>query len=555
MQIHRFKLLCILLLAPLYLHAAVSAKVDQSTIYQGEKLTLTIETNQTNESRPDLRALQNNYSLLGTKKITLSQHSTGSVVTKTRWEILIRPTSEGELLIPAIKVGPEMSLEIPISVLPAAQNPAPSEGALRPIFLDVELDKDTLYINGQAILKAQIYHLAPLPLDANLTAPESKDALIKPLEEQKKYTTIVRGQRYTVTENSYTVFPREEGDIEISPLFFSATLSGDSVVELNSSPLIIAVLPKAFTNERNLWLPAKSIHIEDNLPTLTQAEVGSTFNRIITMEAEGLPASALPSLSALQNELATIKLLNVVLEEQMTETGIISQRIEELEISPKELGELTLPAIDIPWWNTEVEKGKTASLSARTINVSPASASEIADPMKNKTMDGQAPVTSTSNSKILIWLLTIISMLTTLGCIYSFNRLRVIQKASQQTEAELLQQQDLRKQVASDIAERNTFQALSMACNQNNPEIAQLRLIEWAQSFWKDNELHSLEQVCEYAQNQTFNFLVLDLEQHLYSQNPDLWQGDLLLEAIDKLRNRHQRQLLDMQAGDKILSY
>lgn len=150
-----------------------------------------------------------------------------------------------------------------------------------------------------------------------------------------------------------------------------------------------------------------------------------------------------------------------------------------------------------------------------------------------------------SSSNILIWLLTAISLLTTLGCIYSFNRLRQLQQVAIENEAELILEQNLRTKAASDIAERNTFQALSMACNQNNPEIAQLRLIEWGQTFWNDPDLHSFEQICELANNHTLNFLILDLEQHLYSNNNDIWQGDLLLEAIDKIRNRQQRRQLD----------
>lgn len=553
MQVHLFKLLFLILLTPFYLHASVTAKVDQSTLYQGEKLTLTIETDHNNEHRPDLRVLQKGYTVLGTKKITLSKHSTGSVTTKTRWVLLLRPTKDGEMIIPAIKVGEELSPEISLSVLPAVQNPSPSEGALRPLFLEVTLDKDELYISEQAILRARIYHLAPLPLDSNISPPESNDLLIKPLEEQKEYTTLVRGQRYTVTENSFTLFPRQEGPIEVPPVFFSATLANDSVVELNSAPVLLSVLPKAFSNNRNLWLPVKAIHIEDNLSETVSAEVGANITRIVMMEAEGLPASALPSLSLLKNELAEISLLNVVLEEKMTENGIVSQRIEELAITPIETGEITLPAIDIPWWNTSTDKGQTASLSARTINVLPASKTPATQRVfeQSKSTDN----TQKGSGELLIWLLTAISIIATLGCIYSFNRLRLLQKDSNQFETQLIEQQKMQQQIASEIAERNTFQALSMACNQNNPEITQLRLIEWAQSFWNDSELHALEQVCEYAQNQTFNFLILDLEQHLYGKDTAPWQGDLLLETIEKLRNRQHKKILDIKTGDNMLSY
>ncbi|KXJ51235.1 MAG: hypothetical protein AXW15_11885 [Neptuniibacter sp. Phe_28] len=546
--IHPSKLLCTLLFFLSFsIHAAVTAKLDQSTIYQGEKLTLTLETDQTNQNRPDLRALQKDYVILSTKKVTLSSHSTNAVITRNRWVLSLRPIGDGEKVIPSIKVGTEVSPEVSLSVLPAEQNPHPSEGALRPIYLEVELNKEEVYIGGQAILSARIFHLTTLSQDTNLSQPESIDALIKPLEEQKKYTTVVRGQRYTVTENNYAVFPRQEGMIEISPLFLSTTLANDTVLELNSPPQLLSVLPPTYNNSNTLWLPAKSLHIEDNLSDIHHASAGTAFTRIISMEAEGLPASVLPSLSVLENELAEIKLLNVILEEQMTERGVISQRTEELVITPSEAGEITLPPIDIPWWNTLNDQGQTASLPSRILLTSAPSASDRASPVNNNAHSTPHP--SNQTPELLIWLLTAISIISALGWIYSFNQLRILKNDSKQNETEIAQEQTMRKQAANEIAEKNTFQALSMACNQNNPTIAQLRLIEWAQSFWNDPLLLSLEHICERANNQTFTFLILDLEQYLYSQSAELWQGDLLLDTIEKLRQRQQR-LIAMEEDD-----
>ena len=545
-MLNRFSTLLFIFLFTSPLYAAVTAKVDQSTLYQGEKLTLTLETDQPDVTRPDLRMLQHEYLILGTKKVTVSSHSTNKVVTKTRWVLLLRPIGDGEKIIPSIQIGTESSPELAISILPADQNTAAGEGSLRSIFLKVNVDKDEAYINGQIILRAQVFHLSPLPNDFNLTQPESDDALIKPLEEQKEYSTIIRGQNFTVTENSYTIFPLKEGTIEISSLFFSGSLSNGSLVELNSAPLLISVLPKAITTANKLWLPASSIHIEDNLSEYTESESGKSITRFITMEAEGVPASNLPSLSPLNHKDADIKLLNVVLEEQMTEQGIISQRVEELLITPHNDQGTTIPAIEIPWWNTQTEKLEISKISERTIKTSMLTYAEAQSSKQASVVPQHNSVTSQSNSSnLLIWLLTAISLLTTLGCIYSFNQLRRLQQNAVESETELQHEQDLRDQVASDIAEKNTFQALSMACNQNNPEIAQLRLIEWGQIFWNDAELHSFEHICEYANNHTLNFLILDLEQHLYSSNNEVWQGDLLIEAIDKIRNRRQRTQFD----------
>ncbi|WP_415894770.1 BatD family protein [Neptuniibacter sp. PT34_22] len=512
----------------------------------GQKITLTLETDQQDVTRPNLSQLQKDFNIVGTRKVTVSSHTTGSVTTKTRWVLQLKPRKDGEQVIPSIFVGQQASQELPISVLPANDNPELAEGTGKAIFLESSLDKDELYINGQAILRAKIFHLAPLPLDANLTAPESPDAIIKPLEEQKQYTSVVRGQNYNVTETSYTLFPLQEGEVEISPVFFSTTLSNNTVIELNSEHLLLSVLPPANQNTRKLWLPATSIYIEDNLDEFNQVSQSGKLTRIIKLEAEGLPSSSLPSMASLQNPNATITLLNVVLEERMTEQGVISQRVEELEITPRNAKEIILPPIDLPWWNTAVDKGQTASITQREIEVTPA--------IVPTSSSQSAKEESSGSITVLIWILTGISIAATLAFIYTFNHLRNVKKQSEEEPDHSFFEEE-QKRVAFEITEKNTFQAFSIACNQNNPNVAQLRLVEWAQSFWAAPEIQSLESVCEYANNQTINLLVMDLQQHLYGQEDEYWQGDLILDAISKVRSRQLRQRLDLKEGQQRLDY
>lgn len=527
--------------------AKVSSTLDTDTLYLGQKVTLTLETDQQEVTRPNLSQLQKDFNIVGTRKVTVSSHTTGSVTTKTRWVLQLKPRQDGEQVIPAIAVGQQTSQELPISVLPANDNPELAEGSGKAIFLESSLDKDELYVNGQAILRAKIFHLAPLPLNANLTAPESPNAIIKPLEEQKQYTTVVRDQNYNVTETSYTLFPLQEGEVEISPVFFSTTLSNNTVIELNSDPLLLSVLPPANQNTLKLWLPATSIYIEDNLEALNQVSQTDKLTRIIKLEAEGLPSTSLPSMSSLQNPNATIKLLNVVLEERMTEQGVISQRIEELEITPLDNKEILLPPIDLPWWNTKADQGQTASIAQRKIQVTP----PVIQTNSNLHSDAEG---SSGSITTLVWILTGISIAATLAFIYTFNHLRNIKKQSKE-EPDTSFIEEEQKRVAFEITEKNTFQAFSIACNQNNPNVAQLRLVEWAQSFWATSEIQSLESVCEYANNQTINLLVMDLQQHLYGQEDDYWQGDLILDAISKVRSRHLRQRLDLNEGQQRLDY
>lgn len=543
----QFRLLMLFLLTSLSnsVLADVKVTVDKERLYLGQKLILTLETNQADPPRPNFLVLQENFNVVGTRKVTISSHTTGAVSKKTRWVLQIKPRQSGSVQVPEIQIGDQPSQPIAITVLPANSNPELAEETGRTLFLETSLDKDELLVNAETVLRAKLFHLAPLPLDANLTAPESPDILIKPLEEQKQYTALVRGQNYNVTETSYALFPLQEGVIDIAPLFFTATLPSNTLIELESEPLALAVRAPAFTNNRNIWLPAKSIYLEDNLALQNEVRQQESLRRVIKLEAEGLPASALPSIARLTNPAASIQLLNVVLEERMTEQGIISQRIEELNITPNNEAQIVLSPIDLPWWNIQAERGQTATLAARTINVLPEAVITLKQPEIKQT---------SPQSNLLIWILTAITIAATLGFIYTFHHLR---KVKQRNEADV-EEFDIPFEppiVTEELNESRAFEAFALACEQNNPRTAQQQLINWAQNLWPEEEIKTLETVCECMDNQTINFLVMDLQQYLYELQDDFWRGDLLLDAITKVRAKQLQRKLDLQLGANYLSY
>ena len=528
------------LVLPSCLHAAISAQVNQATIYQGDKFTLTLEADRKVEARPDFQPLQNDFHIIGSKQVTVSSHSTGIVNARTRWVVDLRPLNEGKQRIPALFIAGEESPSINLEVLPANANPAPqSSDNSRLYYLEAELDKDRVHRNSETILRIKVFHLNALPLDATLSTPRASNTLVKTIEEGKKGTAQVKGRSYNTTEYSYALFPKREGTVEIEPFFFSGTLPNRELMELTSPLLLFSVLPPVSGTTSTSWLPAKDLFIEDNLSETQQVEAGSSLRRIISLHAEGLPASALPSLSALKHDNAKIELLNVVLEEQATTNGFVSSRTEELLITPVNTEKLDIPSIEKGWWNTQNQTWQTVFIPKRVVQVTPAAMA------KSTLNDAESPEDTHDDSStglLLIWILTAISLLSTLGFIYSFNQLRTLKKGAAELSSTVKADEKRKQQHNSTMSEINTFQALLIACRQNNAEIAQIRLIEWAQSFWDTPNLFTFEEVCEQANDTTFNYLIMDLEEHLYGHDSGLWKGDLLIEGVERLRKRRNRE-------------
>ena len=562
----------LLVLLPSLAHAEVSTYLSRYNISLQDTVRLTIEVTQPGQAqRPDLSTLTQDFQLLGSKKMTISSLQGKTRVATTRWQVLIRPKRSGTLTIPAFTIQNDRSLPITVNVsgpsgIPsytATQTQAPSgilpttplQDTSRPLFIENELDYTEAYESSQLIYSVRLYHKEPLSKNVGLTDPFLNRALIVPLGDAQEEETLYQGQRYFVKEQRYAIFADEPGTYDIEPPLFSGTTVSGNPLETVGSELEVAIIPRANTNSQGYWLPANDMLLTETLEAPDKVEPGVAIIRKLSLTATGLPAARLPSLAVLQNELATIELLDVTLSETISEQGLVGTRTETLRITPKERGEITLPPIDIHWWDTYEDRAKIASrppviirvdaksanslnssthkaqlattISAETTAPEPQEASDVLT--KRNTSDGYIAV--------IVFLLTL-STATSLGWLYTYNKLRHFKRHQIKKRSIVSERQKQKRERTYLLAENNTFQALTMACQQNNAEFAKLRLIEWAQHFWPDSDIASCEDISAAASNQTLDFLIIDLEQHIYNGEAALWQGDLLLQAVDTLRQR-----------------
>ncbi|SIS60430.1 BatD family protein [Neptunomonas antarctica] len=555
-----FLLLFVLLASPV--HAEVNAYLNKYSISTQETVRLTIESTQQGQpQRPDLSVLNQDFDLLGIKQMTISSLQAGSRQATTRWQVLLRPKHAGQIKIPALSVNGEQADPLLIEVtglLPKEitnQSTPTVDG--EPLFITTSIDHTEAYEGSQLIYRVKFFHKEPLNKNAVLSDPFLNQALILPIEEIKKSEIKIKGQAYFLEERRYAIFPDEPGTHFIEPPLFSGTSASDQYFETQGNEIEIAVIPRANTNSRGYWLPLSTLQLEESIDQPAVLAPGSSLIRKLTLTAHGLPAARLPSLSILKNELADLELLQTDLEESFDERGLVSRRIETVKVTMKERGEVTLPPIDIHWWDTYEDQSKIASIPPLILHVnSPTHSTSPLVPAKKAVSfeSTSAPESPTSDIQSttptqqppsqqipLIVFLATVSIISSLGWLYTYNGLRKMRVKTQKKREALTERQNEKKIHAHSLAEKNTFQALAMACQQDNVDISKLRLIEWAQHFWPDTLIQTLEDISPLTRNKTFDFLIIDMEQHLYSNEKSLWQGDLLLQAIEKLRLRRNK--------------
>ncbi|NVK41982.1 MAG: BatD family protein [Oceanospirillaceae bacterium] len=535
------KLPLVLNLICLPVFADVTAYLDRRTITVQDRVRLTLEADDRYSQPLDFSPLYHDFQFLGSKQLTLSSHNSGDSRYRTRWEILLRPKLAGDIDIPPLQVGTESSRPLSLRVLPPEASNSGLQG--EPVFIEAELDRSETYVDSQLLYSVRLYHALELAPGSQLTSPHMTGGLIKPLGEQRQYSRQVGGRQYEVIEQRYAVFPSRTGSLVLDgPIFEGRSALDGRNIELQAPSREISVTPPAYQSARGYWLPATAIELGDNGLPEGPIRPGEQLSYSITLTATGLPAARLPELSPPGNSGLEIRVDSVELAEEVTERGLISQRTEHLSLIPHTSGQQSLPPVDITWWNLQEQRAQNISLPQRNLDVLTARMVATKMPIANLTFDHASLEPglrqALDNSRLLIGLLTFISLVSSLGWLYTFNHLRLLRRESQQQ----LQEEEARRRhkllMAHQMAEKNTFQALAMACQQNNPEVAKLRLIEWAQNFWPDQQIFSGEDISDAARSQALDFLILDLEQHLYRDDDSIWHGDLLLEAIEKLRAR-----------------
>ncbi|SFG18632.1 BatD family protein [Neptunomonas qingdaonensis] len=556
-------LLVFLMLIASAARADVNTYLNKYSISIHDTVRLTIESTQQGQpQRPDLSILTQDFDLLGNKKITISSFQGNTRQATTRWQVLLRPKKTGQLQIPAFSVNGKLSTPMVLLVTgqaSTATTPSPPATPLMqpPVFIETTIDHTEAYAGSQLIYTVKLFHKEPLNKNAALSDPFINQALILPADDVKRSETLVKGQAYFLQERRYVIFPDEPGTHLIEPPLFSGTSLSDQYFETRGSEIEIAILPKANSNSQGYWLPLETLQLEESLDKSTPLEPGSSLIRTLTLTAHGLPAARLPSLSLLKNELADLELLKTELDESFDDQGLVSRRTETIKITVTERGEVTLPPIDIHWWDTYEDRSKIASLPPVILQVNaaptrlepPAIATsaklqEINAPLVPDETTVPALLSAAAHKKEsvthipLIVFLALVSIISSLGWLYSYHHLRKLKLASIMKRQTVTERLNEKKKQSHFLAEKNTFQALALACQQNNVDISRLRLIEWAQHFWPETFIENAEDISRLANNQTLDFLIIDLEQHLHSHEKSLWQGDLLLQAIETIRKR-----------------
>jgi len=536
-KIYLFLLLLAFSLCSFMVNAAeISVFVDRQNISTNESFNLVFEAEGSVDADPDFSPLAVYFDILNKSQSSNMTIVNGNFSRKTVWTVVLLAKQAGTYAIPAIEFGKDKTKALTLKINKSSNAGSATD---KNLFLEVEIDQTSAYVQSQLIYTVKLFRSVDIQ-NASLTEPELSDAeaIVEKLGDDKRYQTTKNGVRYIVIERKYAIFPQQSGQLSIKPVefngqlvsqrrsFFDTTPFNNTTRRIVSSQIDIDVkpIPENFKNKN--WLPSSSIKIVDEWPENPVFKVGEPVTRTISIIAAGLTASQLPEISS--QPVSHIKLYpdQPTLNNQKDENGILGIRQEKIAYIPTRAGKITLPEINLPWWNTKKERIEFARIKAKTIQIEAnAAASQPPATPGQQAITSQPKIIGTehvTNSSMSVWFY--LSMLFLTGWIITlFLLLRPDKKLS------------TTKTIKKDVKPltKNISKKFASACHQHNRELCKTLLIEWGKKQWPENNINTLGDIAGVTDG-PLKQQINKLNQSLYAGTSTDWNASELLNAFEQ---------------------
>ncbi|MEY3786724.1 MAG: hypothetical protein RLZ75_931 [Pseudomonadota bacterium] len=534
----------LLILLMLFSHgtfaADITVSLDRNPVNLDESFQIMFTATESPDDDPDFTPLEQDFSILNQSNSSSSSWVNGKSSKTVLWTVNVMAKHLGSLVIPAIKFGKDASNSS--TVLVADNATKKTVNTDEDLYIEVEATPENPFIQSQVFYTLRLYTKVDIS-QARLNEPDLADAVIERLGEDSNYNTQVNGLNYSVTERKYALFPQKSGQLTIKPLiltaevltnsrpsfngFFNSQMSKTKRVESKAITLNVKPVPTAFTGKH--WLSAEQLVLKQEWSgDIQQMKVGEPLTRTLSLIAKGTTVGQLPELNTTEtNDRLKAYPDQPVLQEQKKVDGLLAFREEKIALIPSKSGSYTLPAIEIPWFNTKSQKMELAKIPETTLStVAVASQSEVINPIVTpevpKNTETSLVIESPKKTNIWLW----VSLLLAVGWLITV----IVFLTKRKVTEPVIEIND------SNIKLKDCIKNLKNACRANDAAATKNALLEWGRQKFN---VANLGAIAEYS-DARLRDEILDLNQTLYGKGVGQWQGKKLFQAFTENKAREK---------------
>lgn len=510
----------------------IKVSVDSDEIALNDSFTIYFQSGGSVDGDPDFSPLEKDFKIIGNQQRNNLTIINGKRSSSTEWLVEVMALRVGKLTIPEISFGKDKSTALQVMVKNA---PAATDDADQEIFIEVEVTPEETWVQAQVIYTIRLFRSVNT-FNSSLSEPKISDGkmLVEKLED-RQFETSRNNRRYTVLQRRYALFPQSSGKFTIDPIIFQAQISQQSrylfdpfgrnnlSIQRFSPPVTVNIKAVPADFPTATWLPAEQVEVHEKwLKDDLQLIAGEPVTRTIVIKAEGLMAEQIPEIGTADLESFRLYPDQPELTNQHALNGILGIRQEKSAVIANEAGEFVLPAVTIPWWNTQTGKTEIARLPERVITV-------LADPNSKPTESPAAEATEAG--------LPVSSEITDQKSVYFWPWIAFLLGLGWLSTLFLWWRQDRHRTSSAQkppekLTERQSLRSLREAVRGGDPVQIKTALLIWGKAVWPDQPPISLSDLGHRCGEQARQE-VEALNQSLYGNTENKWNGERLLLAIE----------------------
>ena len=363
-------------------YAQVEASVDHANLALGQSLTLTIVLPDSGD-KPDLNPLNANFEIYGTSSSSQMSIVNGKTSSQSSYQITLMPKNPGKQVIPALKVGNDMTAAIPIEVTQGGvASGKQAAGSRRELFADVSSFKQTTYVGVPVVISLKVY-IAVSVANLSLEQFDIPNAKFQQQGKSIQYQDTQGNTNYQVVEQKYLVTPTAAGEITIPALKIRGVRAGQNqrgggfFAMMDQQPFVISSKPLTLKVKSTpagvnpmTWLPANSLNVSESWSQSShQVKVGEAITRTITINTDGVMASSLPEL-----EFSKPQGVNAYPDKTNSSDVIVGGKLRahktfKIAYVPTQAGKIEFPATKVEWWDLKSDTMQHAQIPATSFDV------------------------------------------------------------------------------------------------------------------------------------------------------------------------------------------
>ena len=545
----------VLVLVTSTVNATINVDVHPSRVTLGESFQFVLTVDSLNiNSAPNLMGLQTDFHIEGTEHRLSYTMIQGDVQAISQWIITLHPRRAGRLTIPSIPIAQEHSEATSVMVinpsntapLASTSSTAPSSDAV--IKLEAEVDQHTPRVYQQVLYTVKLYSRARL-MQADYLAPHADDVMIMPLGQVHRSQVEKDGDLWAVEEQQYALFPQKAGKITIQPPQLHALVYRDVPrhEEARANKVALNVQPALLVGDKKTpWLPAEQLQITQTLTPKTHAfKSGDTLVRVVTIKATGIPPEFLPKLHPHSTDDLRVYVDQPKLSHHIRQGRLVSQSVMTITYLFNAKGQVIVPAIDVPWYNTKTKKEEHARIDGLTVLVKsqkpPAAAKKSGHsvPLMVKSSIESAQ----KGTQVWVWMSLFFALLWVLTLLlwwllnHQATAVRERLARRRRSRQHTLDAPDVPRILAPLWSpQRRALRRLKKACLRHDPMRAKEALLAWAKPQWPKNPPRHLHELMALVHDNALHDDLEQLSRVLYAQKESRWDARTLWQHVVNYR-------------------